>query len=582
MNRRVAAVRGLFEYAVITGARADNPVPAARRSTACGPRPAGLLGHVGPGRARERRPAGPPAARLPESLERRSRAFLADLGTHRDRAIVLAMVLGGLRAAEVRALRLADVDMGLRRVRVMGKGGRERVVPVDRAFFAELAAYLREERPAGLRTPECFVVLRGPTAGPRSPRPGCGACSAPTGIARALPGPAAPAPAHLRHRTRRGRDRPAGAAGADGSRQPETTAALCASVGRDAGGRVRPARAGDERLRGGRPAPPGRPGPAGRLCRAVTGCRSGPTPSASGAPRQPDCSPSTRLGWMTDRRRPGWPTCAAAERGRSSAGVSWRASCGPTWTCCSPRPGDLYRAGPGATPTTSPASCGRRPVGWAPNWTTDLPAGLGLLCLPAGTTSMSSPTTTSTFVAALAAARGRPAHLRAQHRPPVQPPPGLLRAADLPPPPRSPPPPQPSPSAPGRPATGHPQGRAALPGGRGHAAAGHRRLARRQPDRLRRVPGRPAPESAASAADRAHLEGFLSYNHRRPWRGRVARDKPVSPSVETHRHRPALLLRRPHRLGLGRAARPRLLFASTSPASTGRCPGRSRPMSTGP
>lgn len=33
MNRRFAAVRGLFEYAAITGARADNPVPPGRRST---------------------------------------------------------------------------------------------------------------------------------------------------------------------------------------------------------------------------------------------------------------------------------------------------------------------------------------------------------------------------------------------------------------------------------------------------------------------------------------------------------------------------------------------------------------------
>jgi site-specific recombinase XerD len=65
----------------------------------------------------------------------------------------------------VRALRLADVDMGRRQVRVLGKGGRERVVPVDRPFFTELAAYLREERPAGCVTVECFVVLRGPTTG---------------------------------------------------------------------------------------------------------------------------------------------------------------------------------------------------------------------------------------------------------------------------------------------------------------------------------------------------------------------------------------------------------------------------------
>jgi integrase len=92
-------------------------------------------------------------------------AFLADLSTHRDRAMALAMLLGGLRAAEVRALRLAEVDRGLRRLRVVGKGGRERIVPVDRAFFAELTAYLRVERPPGCATPECFVVLRGPTTG---------------------------------------------------------------------------------------------------------------------------------------------------------------------------------------------------------------------------------------------------------------------------------------------------------------------------------------------------------------------------------------------------------------------------------
>lgn len=79
--------------------------------------------------------------------------------------MALAMLLGGLRAGEVRSLRLADVDMGLRRVRVLGKGGRERVVPIDRPFFTELGGYLHSERPAGCATAECFVVLRGPTTG---------------------------------------------------------------------------------------------------------------------------------------------------------------------------------------------------------------------------------------------------------------------------------------------------------------------------------------------------------------------------------------------------------------------------------
>jgi site-specific recombinase XerD len=104
--------------------------------------------------------------RLPEALEPDEVAeFIADLDTHRDRAMVLAMLLGGLRAGEVRSLLLADVDVGARRLRVVGKGGRERVVPVDRAFFGELTAYLRTERPTDGLARECFVVLRGPTRG---------------------------------------------------------------------------------------------------------------------------------------------------------------------------------------------------------------------------------------------------------------------------------------------------------------------------------------------------------------------------------------------------------------------------------
>jgi integrase/recombinase XerC len=166
MNRRIAAVRGLFEYAVIAGLRSDSPVPAGRRSSGLRAPRQGMLGHLGPGRSRGGGRLVRQPVRLPESLEPNDvAAFVADLGSHRDRAMVLAMLLGGLRAGEVRGLRLADVDMGLRRLRVVGKGGRERVVPVDGAFFVELAGYLRSERPLGCVAEECFVVLRGPTAG---------------------------------------------------------------------------------------------------------------------------------------------------------------------------------------------------------------------------------------------------------------------------------------------------------------------------------------------------------------------------------------------------------------------------------
>jgi len=166
LNRRIAAARGLFEFAVVDGLRTDSPVPAARRTVSPRARRRGLLGHVGGARPRAGGRLVRQPRRLPESLEDGEvAAFFTDLETCRDRAMVLAMLLGGLRAGEVRRLRLADVDQGRRRLRVVGKGDRERVVPVDGAFFVELAAYLREERPGGCATPECFVVLRGPTTG---------------------------------------------------------------------------------------------------------------------------------------------------------------------------------------------------------------------------------------------------------------------------------------------------------------------------------------------------------------------------------------------------------------------------------
>ncbi len=166
VNRRVAAVRGLFEFLLMRQAITASPVPAPRRSSGLRPIPRGLLGHLGEGRRRSGGRLVRQDNLLPESLPPADvDVFLSDLRTHRDRAIVVLMLLGGLRSAEVRGLLLRHVDMGHRRLRVVGKGGKERVVPVDGVFFAELGAYLRRERPGGLATPECFVVLRGPTAG---------------------------------------------------------------------------------------------------------------------------------------------------------------------------------------------------------------------------------------------------------------------------------------------------------------------------------------------------------------------------------------------------------------------------------
>ena len=128
-------------------------------------------GTAAPGNGRGPHKAGDRARRpqrLPRSLTPDERAALltqpnerADTGV-RDRALIAAMLLGGLRCAEALAWRPRDVDLTSYRIRVMGKGRKERVVPID----PQLETFLREwraRRPSGERF---FNTVREPKGRP--------------------------------------------------------------------------------------------------------------------------------------------------------------------------------------------------------------------------------------------------------------------------------------------------------------------------------------------------------------------------------------------------------------------------------
>ena len=81
----------------------------------------------------------------------------------RNSAILELTYSCGLRSAEVVGLRLADVDFDQEAVHVLGKGGKERVVPLgERAAYA-VATYLRDARPelAGGANDTLFLSVRG-------------------------------------------------------------------------------------------------------------------------------------------------------------------------------------------------------------------------------------------------------------------------------------------------------------------------------------------------------------------------------------------------------------------------------------
>jgi len=65
----------------------------------------------------------------------------------RDRAVLELLYAAGIRVGELEGLDFADVDLAQGLIRVMGKGAKERIVPIHRAAVERLRGYLRDARP---------------------------------------------------------------------------------------------------------------------------------------------------------------------------------------------------------------------------------------------------------------------------------------------------------------------------------------------------------------------------------------------------------------------------------------------------
>lgn len=122
-----------------------------------------------PGLSRRGRRPSAIHVRTPQPLvlpltERAALTFFETLRTARDRAITLAMWMAGLRSCEILALRLADVDFQTMSLKVLGKGRKERMLPLAETLAKALLQYLTCERPARACS-HVFVVLKGPRRG---------------------------------------------------------------------------------------------------------------------------------------------------------------------------------------------------------------------------------------------------------------------------------------------------------------------------------------------------------------------------------------------------------------------------------
>jgi integrase/recombinase XerD len=141
--RRTAASRSFYKQLQLLGIREDNPAAAI---------------------ALPRRQRKLPKTLSPGEVER---LIAAAAGTQprslRDQALVELLYGAGLRVSEAVGVEKAGVDLDGRLVRVLGKGNKERVVPIGRPAVEAVRRYLGRGRPFldKRHRPELFLNARG-------------------------------------------------------------------------------------------------------------------------------------------------------------------------------------------------------------------------------------------------------------------------------------------------------------------------------------------------------------------------------------------------------------------------------------
>ncbi|MGD9597959.1 MAG: tyrosine recombinase XerC [Steroidobacteraceae bacterium] len=121
VQRRLSAVRSFCRFLVREGAIAANPAHDIKA-----PKAGKRL----------------PAALDPDRVTQMLNITAAEPLAVRDRALMELAYSSGLRLAELVGLEVRDLDAGDRTVRVLGKGGKTRILPVGRPALAALRAWL--------------------------------------------------------------------------------------------------------------------------------------------------------------------------------------------------------------------------------------------------------------------------------------------------------------------------------------------------------------------------------------------------------------------------------------------------------
>ncbi|MGS0682764.1 tyrosine recombinase XerC [Shewanella sp. 125m-7] len=110
---------------------------------------------------------------LPKNMDVDSVSHLLDIDANdplsfRDKAIMELFYSSGLRLAELAALNVSDIQFSEAQVKVLGKGSKERIVPIGKLALTAIAQWLELKRDIACEDDALFVTAKGKRLAHRS------------------------------------------------------------------------------------------------------------------------------------------------------------------------------------------------------------------------------------------------------------------------------------------------------------------------------------------------------------------------------------------------------------------------------
>lgn len=84
--------------------------------------------------------------------------FSEDFSGIRDRMMLAMLYATGMRRSELIHLKDKDIDLNQNQIRVLGKGNKERIIPIINMMNPLIAAYYQERNRSFERKTECFLI----------------------------------------------------------------------------------------------------------------------------------------------------------------------------------------------------------------------------------------------------------------------------------------------------------------------------------------------------------------------------------------------------------------------------------------